>query len=112
MEPVIGFVPEEGSPPPGDLRDELLLELFGSPDCLQVDGIGGSKSHTSKVRIVSPSNCSDIDLQYRFGQVTVKKPVVDWGGNCGNLTSAVGAYGYIWTSEPTTDLRYMNLSLI
>jgi len=76
-----------------DLLDSLILELFGSPDPLQVDGMGGSHSHTSKIMIVAPSTHDEIDIEYTFGQVGVEKPVVDWSGNCGNLTSAIGVFG-------------------
>jgi len=78
-----------------DLIDPLALELFGSPDPIQVDGIGGSHSHTSKLMVVAPSDRSGVDVDYTFGQVAVDKPVVDWGGNCGNLTSAVGAFALL-----------------
>ena len=75
-----------------DEWDDLLLNTFGSPDPMQLDGIGGSHSTTSKTMIISESDEEDIDVRYTFGQVGVRKPVVDWGGNCGNLTFAVGSY--------------------
>ena len=56
------FVQESVLPKPGALRDELILELFGSPDPLQVDGIGGAKSHTSKLMIVGPAERDDTDI--------------------------------------------------
>lgn len=71
-------------------RDDLALSLFGSPDPIQVNGIGGSHSHTSKLMIVARSERPGVDLDYTFGQVRVTEPTVDWSGNCGNLTSAVG----------------------
>lgn len=91
---------------PVDLEDELVdplaLELFGSPDPIQVDGIGGSHSHTSKLMVVSPSDREGVDIDYTFGQVAIERPVVDWGGNCGNLTSAIGAFGILeGLVEPT-----------
>lgn len=73
--------------------DDLLLRAFGSPDPMQLDGIGGSHSTTSKAMIVWASEESGADLDYRFGQVAVDQPVVDWGGNCGNLTFAIGVFG-------------------
>jgi hypothetical protein len=76
----------------GDLRDTLLLEMFGSPDPLQIDGIGGSISSTSKFMLVERSDRDGIDVDYTFGQVAVNQPAVDWSGNCGNLTSAIGTY--------------------
>jgi probable AcnD-accessory protein PrpF len=76
------------------LRDRVLLRVIGSPDPYgqQIDGMGGATSSTSKVVIVGPSSRSDCDVDYRFGQVAIDKPVVDWSGNCGNLTSAVGPF--------------------
>lgn len=108
-----GFFVREGVlPEPGALRDELILELFGSPDPLQVDGIGGAKSHTSKLMIVAPADREDVDVAYTFGQVAVEDPVVDWGGNCGNLTGAVGAFavhqGIVDAEPPVADLTLVN----
>ncbi|WP_435075524.1 2-methylaconitate cis-trans isomerase PrpF family protein [Halorubrum sp. HHNYT27] len=108
-----GFFVRDGVlPEPGALRDELILELFGSPDPLQVDGIGGSKSHTSKLMIVGPADREDVDVAYTFGQVAVEDPVVDWGGNCGNLTAAVGAFavhqGIVDAESPAADLTLIN----
>lgn len=71
--------------------EALLLDLYGSPDSMQLDGIGGAKSTASKAMIVS-SSTGDEDVTYRFGQVGIEKPVVDWGGNCGNLTFAIGPF--------------------
>jgi 2-methylaconitate cis-trans-isomerase PrpF len=71
--------------------DDLLLDLYGSPDPMQLDGIGGAKSTTSKAMVVSPGD-GEADVSYRFGQVGITKPVVDWGGNCGNLTFAIGPF--------------------
>ncbi|MFB6310228.1 MAG: 2-methylaconitate cis-trans isomerase PrpF family protein [Salinirussus sp.] len=101
---------------PVDLDDErmdhLALELFGSPDPIQVDGIGGSHSHTSKLMIVDISDRDGIDIDYTFGQVAIERPVVDWGGNCGNLTSAVGSVamleGLVEPTAPSTDLTLYN----
>jgi 2-methylaconitate isomerase len=76
------------------LRDRILLRVMGSPDPYgqQIDGMGGATSSTSKIVIVGPSSRADCDVDYRFGQVAIDKPVVDWSGNCGNLTSAVGPF--------------------
>lgn len=89
------FVRENDLPEPGPVRDELLLELFGSPDPLQVDGIGGSRSHTSKLMIVSPSDRDQYDVEYTFAQIGVTEPDVDWSKNCGNLTSAIGTFAVL-----------------
>ncbi|MCH9691024.1 MAG: 2-methylaconitate cis-trans isomerase PrpF [Gammaproteobacteria bacterium] len=79
---------------PGAARDALLLRLLGSPDPYgkQIDGMGGATSSTSKAVILSSSSKPDQDVDYLFGQVSIDKPFVDWSGNCGNLTAAVGAF--------------------
>jgi len=78
----------------GEARDSLLLRVIGSPDAYgkQTDGMGGATSSTSKTVILSKSEHPDHDVDYLFGQVAIDKPFVDWSGNCGNLTSAVGAF--------------------
>ncbi|XBO85560.1 PrpF domain-containing protein [Bacillus licheniformis] len=75
-------------------RDKVLLRVIGSPDPYgqQIDGMGGATSSTSKVVIVSKSNRPGCDVDYLFGQVDIGQPLVDWSGNCGNLTSAVGPF--------------------
>ncbi len=85
--------------PPGLLqrpgqRDALLLRLIGSPDPYgkQTDGLGGATSSTSKVVIVSRSLREDCDVEFLFGAVAIDRPLIDWSGNCGNLTSAVGPF--------------------
>ncbi|KEQ12211.1 3-methylitaconate isomerase [Endozoicomonas numazuensis] len=79
---------------PGQARDNLLLRVIGSPDPYgkQTDGMGGATSSTSKTVILSKSSQPDHDVDYLFGQVSIDKPFVDWSGNCGNLTAAVGAF--------------------
>lgn len=89
------FVREADLPPAGPTRDAVLLELFGSPDPLQVDGIGGSRSHTSKLMIIDPPSSDEYDVEYTFGQIGVTEPEVDWSKNCGNLTSAIGAFALL-----------------
>ena len=76
------------------LRDKLLLRAIGSPDPYgkQMDGLGGATSSTSKIVIISESDRPDCDVNYCFGHVSVTKPVIDYSGNCGNLSSAVGVY--------------------
>jgi probable AcnD-accessory protein PrpF len=79
---------------PGIARDNLLLRVVGSPDPYgkQTDGMGGATSSTSKVVIVSKSEQLGHDVDYLFGQVAIDKAFIDWSGNCGNLTSAVGSF--------------------
>ncbi len=84
----------EAAQQPGPVRDALLLRVIGSPDPYgkQTDGMGGATSSTSKTVILSKSEQEDYDVDYLFGQVAIDKPFVDWSGNCGNLTAAVGAF--------------------
>ena len=79
---------------PGPARDALLLRVIGSPDPYgkHTDGMGGATSSTSKTVILSKSDGPDHDVDYLFGQVSIDKPFIDWSGNCGNLTAAVGAF--------------------
>jgi 2-methylaconitate isomerase len=79
---------------PGAARDALLLRLIGSPDPYgkQIDGMGGATSSTSKAVILAKSTREGHDVDYLFGQVAIDKPFVDWSGNCGNLSAAVGAF--------------------
>lgn len=79
---------------PGPARDALLLRVIGSPDPYgkHIDGMGGATSSTSKVVILSASKRPDHDVDYLFGQVSIDKPFVDWSGNCGNLSAAVGTF--------------------
>jgi probable AcnD-accessory protein PrpF len=79
---------------PGPTRDALLLRVIGSPDPYdkQIDGMGGATSSTSKTVILSKSIKADHDVDYLFGQVSIDKPFVDWSGNCGNLSAAVGSF--------------------
>ena len=78
----------------GEARDKLLLRVVGSPDpyAKHIDGMGGATSSTSKAVIVSKSPREGHDVDYCFGQVAIDKPFMDWSGNCGNLTSAIGPF--------------------
>ena len=80
---------------PGAARDALLMRVIGSPDPYgkQTDGMGAATSSTSKTVILSKSSRPDHDIDYLFGQVSIDKAFVDWSGNCGNLTAAVGPFG-------------------
>ncbi|MFN0296907.1 2-methylaconitate cis-trans isomerase PrpF [Acinetobacter albensis] len=78
----------------GAIRDQLLLRVIGSPDPYgkQIDGMGGASSSTSKTVILAKSSQPNHDVDYLFGQVAIDRAFVDWSGNCGNLTAAVGAF--------------------
>jgi probable AcnD-accessory protein PrpF len=79
---------------PGSARDKLLMRVIGSPDpyAKQIDGMGGATSSTSKTVVVSKSTRDDHDIDYLFGQVSIDEAFVDWSGNCGNLSAAVGPF--------------------
>lgn len=84
----------EATQVPGPARDALLLRVIGSPDPYgkQIDGMGGATSSTSKTVIIARSSKPDHDVDYLFGQVSIDKAFVDWSGNCGNLSAAVGPF--------------------
>jgi probable AcnD-accessory protein PrpF len=84
----------EAAREPGEARDRILLRVIGSPDPYgkHTDGMGGATSSTSKTVILSSSSQRDHDVDYLFGQVSIDRPFVDWSGNCGNLTAAVGSF--------------------
>ncbi|NIF78515.1 2-methylaconitate cis-trans isomerase PrpF [Paraburkholderia sp. Cy-641] len=84
----------EAAQQPGAARDALLMRVIGSPDPYgkQIDGMGAATSSTSKTVIVARSSRPDHDVDYLFGQVSIDKAFVDWSGNCGNLSAAVGPF--------------------
>jgi probable AcnD-accessory protein PrpF len=86
------FFDAKDLPPPGPQRDAILLRVLGSPDPYgkQIDGLGNASSSTSKAVILSKSTRPGHDVDYLFGQVSIDRPFVDWSGNCGNLSAAVG----------------------
>lgn len=79
---------------PGEARDKLFMRVIGSPDpySAHIDGMGGATSSTSKCVILSKSSQPDHDVDYLYGQVSIDKAFVDWSGNCGNLSTAAGAF--------------------
>ena len=79
---------------PGEARDRLFMRVIGSPDpyAAHIDGMGGATSSTSKCVILSKSQQPNHDVDYLYGQVAIDKPFVDWSGNCGNLSTAAGAF--------------------
>ena len=86
------FVREADLPPPGDERDRAILALMGSPDPAQINGLGGGTSSTSKLIAVTGGSEPGCEIDYLFAQAAVDRSFVDYGGNCGNLTAAVGPY--------------------
>jgi len=93
-------------------RDRVVLNAFGSPDLRQIDGLGGADPLTSKVAYIGPSTVADADLNYTFGYVGIAAPVIDYTGNCGNTSAAVGPFallrGLINPKEPLTHIRIYN----
>lgn len=106
------FFRENDLPPDPPARARFLLAAFGSPDVRQIDGLGGAMSQTSKAMLVGPTQRPDTDVESTFGQVDIANPLVDWGGNCGNLTAAVGPFaideGLVRAVEPATSVRIYN----
>ena len=94
------------------LRDKIILDVFGSPDIREIDGLGGADVLTSKVCIIGPSKREDADVDYTFGQVIIDKPIVDRSTNCGNLSAGVGPFaideGLVKAVEPITRVRIFN----
>ncbi|WP_129781799.1 2-methylaconitate cis-trans isomerase PrpF family protein [Peristeroidobacter soli] len=93
-------------------RDALLLELMGSPDVLQIDGLGGSRPITSKVAIIAPSTRADADVDYTFGQVELERASVTYDANCGNICAGVGPFaldeGLVEVQPGSTRVRIYN----
>lgn len=86
------FFHEKDIPPPGPARDRVLIRLMGSPDPMQIDGMGGTNVVTSKIAIIRPSTLTDVDVDYTFAQVSIKDNNIDYSANCGNISSAVGPF--------------------
>lgn len=93
-------------------RDQAILSIYGSPDARQINGIGGADPLTSKVALIAPSQRKDADVDYTFGYVGIKDAVVDYEGNCGNISSGVGPFaiakGLVAAEEPITRVRIFN----
>lgn len=93
-------------------RDEVILRIFGSPDVRQIDGLAGADPLTSKLAIIGPSDRPDADVDYTFAQVSINERVVDYNGNCGNISSGVGPFAIdesmIKAQEPVTRVRIHN----
>lgn len=91
------------------IRDAVIRAIFGSPDIRQIDGLGGADTLTSKLAIIGPPSREDADVDYTFAQVGIDSPIVDYSGNCGNISSGVGPYaideGLVKAVEPVTTVR-------
>ncbi|VTU26145.1 3-methylitaconate isomerase [Variovorax sp. PBS-H4] len=106
------FFHEADLPPAGAARDRLLKRAMGSPDVLQIDGLGGSRLVTSKVAIIRRSERADADVDYTFAQIDVERDIVGYDANCGNISSAVAPFaideGLVEATEPLTTVRIHN----
>lgn len=106
------FFHERDVPPPGPKRDRFLMRAMGSPDVLQIDGLGGSRLVTSKVAILAKSQRPDADVDYTFAQLDVDRALVGYDANCGNISSGVGPFaideGLVAAVEPVTTVRIFN----
>ncbi len=106
------YILESDLPADKNEWENILLRMMGSPDQKQIDGLGGSKSVTSKVAIIKKSDRPDADVDYTFAQVSVDKPLVSYKGNCGNISSGVGPFaieqGLVKALEGETPVRIYN----
>lgn len=106
------FFMREDLPEPGPARDKLLKRVMGTPHPMQIDGIGGSNLLTSKIAIIGKPTVPDADVDYTFAQVEIVRDVVDYAGNCGNISAAVGPFaieaGLVKAEPGVTKVRIHN----
>lgn len=106
------YIHESDLPEDPEIRDRVILSIFGSPDKRQIDGLGGADPLTSKVAIISKSDREDADVNYTFGAVDLNEPIIDYRGNCGNLSSGVGPFaideGLVEAEHSETIVRIYN----
>ena len=103
---------EQDLPPAGPQRDALLKRLMGTPDVMQIDGLGGTHLITSKIAVIGPPSVPNADVDYTFAQCELDRDVIDWRGNCGNISAGVGPFaidaGLVRAREPVTEVRIYN----
>lgn len=106
------FIHEKDLPKDPEIRKRLILSIFGSPDRRQIDGLGGADPLTSKLAVIAPSQRLDADVDYTFGAVDLTQPIIDYRGNCGNISSGVGPFaideGLVEAKAPETVVRIFN----
>lgn len=106
------FLRAEDLPRDPVARDRVILSIFGSPDPRQIDGLGGADPLTSKVAIIARSTRAEADVEYTVGYVGIAKGFVDYEGNCGNISQAVGPFaideGLVPAVDPVTEVRIFN----
>ncbi len=105
------FFHEKHLPADAAVRDRMILSAYGSPDPYrrQMDGVGGGTSVSSKTAIIRPATDPAYDVDYYFGQVVIDRPAIEYKGNCGNMSAAVGPFavdeGLVEAREPITRVR-------
>lgn len=103
------FLMRNDLPKDEELRDRIIRRIFGAPDIREIDGLGGADPLTSKLAVIGPSSREDCNVDYLFGQVNMVEPMIDYVGNCGNISSAVGPFaideGLVDAVEPITTVR-------
>jgi 2-methylaconitate cis-trans-isomerase PrpF len=106
------YLHEKDLPKDPEMRNKVILAIFGSPDIRQIDGLGGADPLTSKCAIIGPPERPDADINYTMAQVDITKPILDFKGNCGNISSGVGPFaideGLVPANEPETVVRIYN----
>lgn len=106
------YIHEKDLPKDPEIRKRVILSIFGSPDRRQIDGLGGADPLTSKLAIIGPSQRKDADVDYTFGAVDLIQPIVDYRGNCGNISSGVGPFaideGLVQAKTSETMVRIFN----
>ena len=106
------FLHENDLPQDPEVRDRVILSIFGSPDPRQIDGLGGAEVLTSKLAIVGPPSIPEADVDYTFGQVSITSPYISYSGLCGNISSGVAPFaieeGIVRAVEPVTKVRVYN----
>ena len=103
------FIKENELPKDPEARSRVIRAIFGTPDRREIDGLGGADVLTSKLAIIGPSTRPDADVDYTFAQVSFDTELVDYGGNCGNISAGVGPFaideGMVAVTEPITRVR-------
>ncbi len=106
------YIKSNHLPEEREARDRVIMAIYGSPDVRQIDGLGGADPLSSKLAIIGPSSHPEADVDYTFAQVGIDKPVVDYSGNCGNISSGVGPFaideGFVKAVQPMTRVRIHN----
>jgi 2-methylaconitate cis-trans-isomerase PrpF len=108
------YLLEQDIPPAGEKRDRLLKRIMGTPDILQIDGLGGARLITSKMAIIKRSSRPDADVDYTYAQVVLERDLIMYSSNCGNISSGVGPFaidaGLVEITEPITRVRIHNVN--